>query len=133
MSRTRWVAVAIVAGMLAMAIVNPAIASSPTRRIPPIGVGQVEVSTAAHTQDPNEITAFVATHSTGLCQITLAESNFAVAGTTVYCGVRKVNGVDGLFVHIFLPEAAPEDAFWAVNLYQEFARGYAPPVLYVGP
>lgn len=132
MSRNRWMAVAIASGILTTAIVIPAIASSPTRRTPPIGMGQVEVTTADHAPEPSQISAFVATHSAGPCQITLAESNFAVAGTTVYCGVRNVNGVDGLFVHIFLPEAAPGDAFWIVNLYQEFAKGYEPPVLF-GP
>jgi hypothetical protein len=101
---------------------------------PPLNIGQVEVNAAEHTSvTPFEISAFVPTGSDGRCLITLAESNFPIQGTTIFCGVREVEGVKGLFIHIFLPEPAPFDATWLVNLYQEHAHGYGSPVAYEPP
>ena len=101
---------------------------------PPLNMGQVEVNAAEHMPvTPFEISAFVPTGSDGRCLITLAESNFPIQGTTVFCGVREVEGVKGLFIHIFLPEPAPFDAIWTVNLYQEHAHGYGSPVAYEPP
>jgi len=102
--------------------------------LPSLSLGQVEVNAAEHSPvTPFEISAFVPTGSDGRCLITLAESNFPIQGTTVFCGVREVEGVKGLFIHIFLPEPAPFDAVWTVNLYQEHAHGYGTPVAYEPP
>jgi hypothetical protein len=111
--------------LLAVTVV-PAAAGAPLLRM-----GQVVVTAAKHSPiTPYELSAFVPTLSSGLCQITLAESDFPISGTTVFCGVRQVDGVDGLFIHIFLPDVPPLEAIWVVNLFQEGARGYGDPIAY---
>ena len=133
MFRKRLGAIAATLGVLITATVVPAAADGGRGVSPALRMGQIEVTAAQHSPNtPYEVSAFVPTSSDGLCQITLAESNFAVSGTTVYCGVRHVDGVSGLFIHIFLPDVPPSDAIWVVNLYQEFAHGYGDPVAYLG-
>ena len=53
---------------------------------------------------PTEIRAFIATGSASpKCLVTLAEGvTPAGVGSTVFCGTRNYNGVDGIYVHIFL-------------------------------
>lgn len=114
------------AGALLAVMVVPAGATTPPVRL---RMGQVLVSAAEHLHTiPNELAAFVPTSSHGLCLINLAESNFAISGTTVFCAVREKDGVEGLFIHMFLPEVPPSDAIWILNLYQQGARRYGDPV-----
>ncbi len=86
--------------------------------------------------DPNELSwirAFVPTGSASTnCLVTNAESNFAQAGTTVFCGRRVVNGVDGVLITVFFPQATPPDVLFIVTLYHERARFYGAPALYLG-
>jgi hypothetical protein len=86
-----------------------------------------EVDPAART----EVGAFIPTNSSsGKCLVTLNESNAATHGTTVYCGTRHFNGVDGVYVHILLPDVAPPGLLIDVSVYQESAQQYGMPVLY---
>jgi hypothetical protein len=95
-----------------------------------VGVGRVDL-TYAHV-DPaalSEVKAFVATGSSSAnCLATLSESNFAIAGTTLYCGTRAYNGANGVWVHILLPGSAPTNLVISVTVYQEGAQQYAAPV-----
>ena len=117
-------------------------------------VGLLGISTAAVQQPPtrlhmglisldesfikptaqNEMEAFVPTGSTGSkCLITLNESTFAVAGTTVYCGIREINGENGLFIHVFLPSSSPADVEFILSVYQNRAEyGLPVPCAHVG-
>src|SRR5262245_37968981 len=126
---------ALLAGMASTLLIVASLAWAADNAAPSsLNMGQVEVNAAEHTPvTPFEISAFVPTGSDGRCLITLAESNFPIQGTTVFCGVREVEGVKGLFIDIFLPESAPFDAKWIVNLYQEHAHGYGSPVAYETP
>ena len=73
--------------------------------------------------------AFVPTGSRShRCLATLSESNFAVAGTTLYCGARDVDGEPGIFVHVFLPQEAPRNFFITLTVYQKAAEGYGQPI-----
>jgi hypothetical protein len=85
--------------------------------------------TAEH---PTILRAFVPTLSSGLCQLTLAESSYAIPGTTTFCGVRQIDGVYGVVVAIFLPEVPPAESLWVVNIRQEKAKGYGDPIPYPG-
>jgi hypothetical protein len=84
---------------------------------------------------PTELEAFIPTGSRDRrCLVTLNESSFAVAGTTVYCGNRLIDGEYGLFVHVFLPEPAPADVVFRLTVYQnDAAYGDPVPCAAVGP
>jgi hypothetical protein len=71
--------------------------------------------------------------------VTLAEGvTPAGIGSTVFCGTRNYSGLDGIYVHIFLssPISLPLPAtpvfLLAVTVYQEAAKSYGAPVMYVG-
>jgi hypothetical protein len=95
-------------------------------------VGRVELTYAE--VDPaarTEVGAFIPTNSSsGKCLVTLNESNAATHGTTVYCGTRHFNGVDGVYVHVLLPDVAPAGLLIDISVYQESAQQYGMPVLY---
>ena len=98
----------------------------------PIGATRVELSHAQVTND-FDIRAFVATDSLNPnCLATMAESNFAVPGISIFCAPRIVNGRSGLLVSAFYPSPPPPDLGLTITLYQESAQGYAAPVLYSG-
>ena len=82
-----------------------------------------------------QVRAFNPTSSSSpRCLMTLGESaNAAVSGTTLYCGTRNYTGMDGLFVHVFLPARAPPALQISIILYQEGAKAYGTPVLYPAP
>jgi hypothetical protein len=101
-----------------------------------VGVGRVELTYAD--VDPaslSEVKAFVATGSSSPnCLATLSESNFAVDGTTLYCGARVHDGANGIWVHILLPvDFAPTELLMWVTVYQEGAQQYAAPVFCLCP
>jgi hypothetical protein len=117
---------------------DPGIPGSQGPQGPPgiVKLGVVELTAAeVDPAKPSEVKAFIATSSSSRkCLVTLSESpNFSIAGTTVYCGSRHFNGVDGIFVHIFLPGVAPPGLVIDITAYQEGAQNYAAPVFYDGP
>lgn len=69
--------------------------------------------------------AFVETGSLdGRCLATLSEANIAGIVKELYCAPRQVVGPDGrtmngLFLHVFLNEEAPQGAGLVLNFYQE--------------
>lgn len=120
----------LVAGVLLIALV--AAASAPANAATP-GVGQIVITAADFTAEaPTILRAFVPTFSSLPCLVTLAESNFAIPGTTTFCGVRVLDGVTGIVVSLFLPEVPATDALWIVNVSQPRARGYGDPIPYPG-
>jgi hypothetical protein len=69
----------------------------------------------------------------GTCLVTPNESpTAAFAGTTVYCGARNYQGVDGIVLTVFLPEPAPSDLMIEMTVYQESAHRYGRPIFYAG-
>ena len=99
----------------------------------PIRIGQVTLN-SSHV-DPNQggsvVFAFVPTESTSAkCLATLADSNFAQAGTTVHCVPRQPSGLGkGVALVIFYPSVTPPDFFVNVTILHEGARKYGAPVL----
>jgi hypothetical protein len=99
----------------------------------PIGVGHVELNQHQVGPDSYQVSAFVPTGSShDGCLVTLAESDFATAGETVFCGIRHFDGQDGVVIHIFLPQAAPPEFTFVLSVYQPFAQGYGEPVYFDG-
>ena len=110
---------------------------TPPWKAPPfaaIGIETIHLD-ASHrsTTNPSEIVAFVETGSqNGRCLATLNE----LAGPlprALFCAPRNptidgVQPIEGIWLHIFFDEDPGEDLFLSVNLYQEGARFYAPPV-----
>ena len=86
--------------------------------------------------EPNQqvLSGFVPTGSDSpACLVTLAESNFAVAGTTVYCGSRYFNGSWGIMVHVLFPATVPSSGLiLSTTVYQKGAQHYGAPVHYSG-
>jgi hypothetical protein len=100
--------------------------------IPRIRAGYITL-TEEHRLSPTEVRAFIPTESSSLvCLVTLAESDSAVPGTTVYCGRRVVEGVAGVNIHIFYPDDLPDHFLVTLTLYQDGAKRYGEPVLYTG-
>jgi len=96
-----------------------------------IGAGFVRVN-ESHLLIPSLARAFVPTGSKShRCLITYSESTGGADGSTVYCGARTVDGVDGLLITISLREELA-DLFLSLTVYQQFAKGYGAPVLYTG-
>jgi len=96
-----------------------------------IGAGFVRVN-ETHLLTPGLVRAFVPTGSKShRCLITYSESTGGTDGSTLYCGARTVNGVDGLLITISLREELA-DLFLSLTIYQQFAKGYGSPVLYIG-
>lgn len=115
--------------------------TGPTGPIGPVGPpGQMNAGrvllTQAELKSPSVIRAFIETDSTNLpCLVTLAESNDAVPGQTVYCAPRDFNGQHGLLISVFYPQDAVPlgpDLVVVVSVYQDSAQQYGAPVLYPG-
>jgi hypothetical protein len=91
------------------------------------------VLTEEHRFNFTEVRAFVPTDSLSpVCLVTLAESDSAVPGQTVYCGRRIVDGVAGVNLHIFYPDELPDQFLVTLTVYQDGAKRYGEPVLYTG-
>jgi len=118
-----------VAGMAAVLLFS-GISSAETPGVSiPIGAGHVELNESFVFAGGFEVDAFVPTGSgSDRCLVTLSESDFAIAGTTVYCGVRQVDAQLGIFIHVFLPVPAPQHFVITLTVYQEFAREYGQPI-----
>jgi hypothetical protein len=119
----------VAASLLIGATLASNIAGAPARASGSIGAASLILDENFVTADGSVVDAFVPTGSdhTG-CIATLAESDFAVAGSTLYCNNRVVDGVHGIRLALFLPQAAPADVVFQVTVYQEFAREYGAPV-----
>ncbi len=126
-------AVAIVALIVAT---RGATAQAPPVTLPgyPIGAARVVFTTAQLTSNRFAVRAFVPTGSLhDNCLGTLAESNFAVPGISLFCAPRTFNGQNGILVSAFFSQPIPEeltDFLLAVTVYQEGARQYGPPIFF---
>lgn len=127
--RIRTVAGMVGASLLIGAVLASNISGAPARASGSIGLSSVVLDENFVTADGWVVDAFVPTGSdqTG-CVATLAESDFAVAGSTLYCNNREVDGVPGIRLALFLPQPAPADVVFQITVYQEFAREYGAPV-----
>lgn len=98
-----------------------------------IGATQVDLTNAQ--LDPNEnyqvIRAYVRTGSASPnCLATLGETTYVADGTLMFCAPRQPVGLGrGVLVSVFYPQPPPSGLFLSVTLFQEGAKGYAPPVL----
>jgi len=77
--------------------------------------------------------AFILTDSADPgCFVTLNESNAAGAGETVFCGVRAPSlygGRPGVMLTVFFQQPIPDGAVLWLNVRQNGARQYGPPVV----
>jgi hypothetical protein len=110
---------------------------TPPWKAPPfaaIGVQTIALDASHRSVDsPSELVAFVETGSqNSRCLATLNE----LAGPlprALFCAPRNptidgVNPVEGIWLHVIFDEAPGEDLFLSVNVYQEDARFFGPPV-----
>jgi hypothetical protein len=89
--------------------------------------------TGRHILDRQIISAFVPTGSTSKkCLLTLAESNSAAPGATVFCAYRRYRGANGVIVRIYPSAPPPASVRMEVTIYQQDARRYGRPILYTG-
>lgn len=128
------IAIALLVGLLSMPSVayGSVQSSEKSQGIRRINAGYIEL-TEEHRTDSTTVRAFVPTDSSSpICLVTLSESDFAVAGTTVFCAPRIVDGVAGVNIHIFYPVDLPEQFLVTLTVYQDDAKRYGVPVLYTG-
>lgn len=128
----KWVGVAVVITLLVL-LSGISSAQEEPRASAPIGTGSVRLDENFVFAGGFELGAFVPTGTDGdTCLVTLRDSDFAIAGTTVYCsGEQFDDGQLGIWVHVFLPVPAPEDFVMFITVYQEFARGYGQPTPFI--
>jgi hypothetical protein len=78
------------------------------------------------------VRAFVLTRSAKPnCLVTPGESNNAVAGVVVFCGVRNptiYGGKPGIMITAFFPGPVPDPLVFTLTLHQDGARMYGPAV-----
>jgi hypothetical protein len=128
-ARTKWGAGSVAVASIALFLLAGLSSAETQRTTPGIGAGYIKLTEDHVFQRGFTLGAFVRTGSgSNKCLVTLSESDFAVQGTTVYCGVRKVHGELGIFVHVFLPQEAPKNFFMTMTVYQTGAQGYGKPV-----
>jgi hypothetical protein len=100
----------------------------------PIGAANVMFDSTVVPADGTRVRAFIATGSaSSICMVTLNESNFAVAGATVFCGARVLNGQNGVLVSVFFPqqiENVGSGLVLTANVYQQGATRYGAPIHY---
>jgi hypothetical protein len=101
-----------------------------------IGAANVVFTSAQLTENRFAVVAFVPTGSSNdPCLVTLAESNFAIPGISVFCGPPTFEGRKGIGITVSFPQPIPDDLtdfVLSVTVYQEGARGYGTPVFYPG-
>jgi hypothetical protein len=97
-----------------------------------INAGYIEL-TEAHRNDPSTIRAFIPTDSSSrICLATLNEASFPVAGMTVFCQHRVVDGVKGVNIEIWHPVDLPDQFIVVLTVYHDNAKRYGEPVLNTG-
>jgi hypothetical protein len=83
------------------------------------------------TQNRFAVRTFVPTGSlSNKCLATLAESNFAVPGISVFCGPREFQGQKGILFSAFFPQPIPAGLILSATVHQEDAHGYGPAVFF---
>jgi hypothetical protein len=131
LTATRFALGAVMIAVFASSQTAPA--QSNDRSAPPIGAARVSLSSAQLDANGFDIRAFVSTDSSNPnCLATMAESNFAIAGISVFCSPRTFDDQQGVLVSALFPVPPPVDIELQVTLYQEQARRYGDPVLYIG-
>jgi hypothetical protein len=129
-ARTWGVGGMLVAGIALFLFAGPLTAGT-QRTAPAIGAGYIRLTEDHVFRGGLTLGAFVPTGSVNKkCLVTFSGSDFAVQGTTVYCGTREVRGERGIFVHVFLPYAAPRNFYMTLTVYQTGAQGYGDPIPY---
>ena len=104
----------------------------------PIGAQVIALGDNQLRPDRGAIRAFVPTGGlSDHCLATLSESNFPIAGTTVFCAPRVFQGQQGILFSVFFPQSIPTGLlptglFLSATIYQEGAHGYGTPVFYPG-
>jgi hypothetical protein len=99
----------------------------------PIGAQVIALGDNQLTPDRGTIRAFVPTGSlSDHCLATLSESNFPIAGTTVFCAPRVFQGQQGILFSAFFPQSMPTGLFLSATVYQEGAHQFGAPVFYPG-
>jgi len=128
------IAIVILAGLLLMPSVayGSVQSSEKSQGIRRINAAYIEL-TEEHRAGPDSIRVFVPTDSfSPICLVTLSESSVAVAGMTVFCAPRGVDGVAGVNIHILHPVDLPDQFVVSLTVYQDDAKRYGEPVLYTG-
>lgn len=104
----------------------------------PIGAQVIALGDNQLTPDRGAIRAFVPTGSlSDHCLATLSESNFPIAGTTVFCAPRVFQGQQGILFSVFFPQSIPTGLlptglFLSATVYQQGAQVFGTPVFYPG-
>jgi hypothetical protein len=130
MKASRWGLIGLVAAVSVFALLLASgVTSAQTETTAKlIGTGYVRL-TEEHVLDDGTLGAFVYTGSSNRkCLLTPAESSFALAGTTVYCGQRLHNDRPGIWIHVFPPQEPPADFVMTFTVYQQGARMYGRPI-----
>jgi hypothetical protein len=128
------IAIVILAGLLSMPSVayGSVQSSEKSQGIRRINAGYIEL-TEEHRTSSAGVRAFIPTDSSSpICLVTLAEASFPVPGMTVFCGNRVVDGVDGVIITIFYAVDLPDEFVVTLTVYQDDAKRYGEPVLYIG-
>ncbi len=128
----RWGVAFVVAAAIAIAPVAYGLAR--LEHQPPHGSAVGEVALDENVLlTPDLIRAFVPTGSKShRCLVTFAESTIGDAlGPAPFCGPRTVDGVNGVLITINLEEEVA-DLYLSLTVFQQFSKGYGPPVLYRG-
>ena len=124
----------LVVAILGLLVLGGVAAQGTERSSGSIGVGEILLTVEDHALSTEIVRGFVATGSdSGTCLTSLHETNFADAATTVFCGVRLLNGVSGIMVTIHTGDPMPPDAAWTVGVYQEHAKAYPNPIFSPSP
>lgn len=92
------------------------------------------------TANRGAIRAFVPTGSLlNPCLVTLADTNHTLFTPTgfagalqTFCGVRQLNGQNGVLISIFPPQGFEPGLYLSLTVWQQGARYYGTPVLYSG-
>ncbi|HKA06894.1 MAG TPA: hypothetical protein VKD71_06520 [Gemmataceae bacterium] len=118
-------------GFLLVMIVGKTEAQQVPARALHIGAARVDLTQDQFNPTLRAIRAFIETESLSPnCLATFAESDFAIATMSMWCGSRVQDGKRGVLISIFYPVPPPATFFVEITLYQEGARQYAAPVLF---
>ena len=122
----------LVAGRPSPIIIDRPAAPSPQRSVAPGPQPTASIElTGRHILEKTLISAFVPTGSTSKkCLLTLAESNAASPGATVFCAHRRYRGANGIIVRIYLAVAPPPTVIMQATVHHDGANRYGRPILY---
>jgi hypothetical protein len=133
MTRVGIYAALLAMGLLLFATRSLHSSSAPSSGAIPIGAAYITFGDAEVASDGVDVRAFIQTGSLDTnCLTTLAESNFAIPGLSVFCAPREFHGQQGVLFSVFSPQPFPTGLILTATVYQEHARAYGSPVLYTG-